>query len=152
MQIPWRGYGRRHDHGVLCLLILGFVTRGCQAIIAEGNILYNWKTSSLNDPQGKLSSWISGTDPCPWQHILCDSNLRITRIDLGNSDLSGTLTSSLGDLSMLLYLELYSNNLSGPIPSELGNLANLLSLDLYQNKFSGTIPPSLSNCTQLNFL
>lgn len=38
MQIPWRGYGRRH-HVVLCLLILGFVTRGCQASIAEGGLL-----------------------------------------------------------------------------------------------------------------
>ena len=31
-------YGRRYQV-VLCLLILGFVTRGCQAIVAEGGLL-----------------------------------------------------------------------------------------------------------------
>jgi hypothetical protein len=65
MQTPWRGYGRRHHHGVLCLLILGFVTRGCQAIIAEGGLLCGliWVNSSLEhgDLCGFSWPWSGGS-------------------------------------------------------------------------------------------
>lgn len=41
-------------------------------------------------------------------------------------------------------LQLNSNNLSGTISSEIGNLTSLSSLYLYENQLTGTIPSSIS--------
>ncbi|XXG41185.1 hypothetical protein AAC387_Pa01g1706 [Persea americana] len=108
---------------------------------------------SLSDPDSVLQSWDPNlVNPCTWFHITCDHNNRVTRLDLGNSNLSGHLVPELGKLEHLQYLELYKNNIQGPIPNELGNLKSLISLDLYSNNISGTIPPSLGKLKSLVFL
>lgn len=48
--------------------------------------------------------------------------------------------------------EMYSNNISGTIPKELGNLTMLVSLDLYLNNFTGPIPEELGRLSALRFL
>ncbi|KAK8277347.1 hypothetical protein V6Z12_D10G260900 [Gossypium hirsutum] len=54
--------------------------------------------------------------------------------------LSGTITNSIGNLTMLIKLALNENNLQGSIPISLGNCQNLLLLDLSNNNLSGSIP------------
>ncbi|GJS20120.1 brassinosteroid insensitive 1-associated receptor kinase 1-like protein [Tanacetum coccineum] len=111
-------------------------------------------SKQLEDPNDVFSSWDDSlVSPCTWFHITCDTatNL-VTRLDLGNSNLTGQLVPQLGELTKLEYLELYSNNFSGGIPPELGNLTNLKSLDLYLNRLDGDIPDSLGNLKNLNFL
>ncbi|ERN06233.1 hypothetical protein AMTRI_Chr06g170410 [Amborella trichopoda] len=118
----------------------------------EGDALYALRRT-LHDPANVLQSWDPTlVNPCTWFHVTCNNDNRVTRLDLGNARLIGTLVPELGRLESLQYLELYKNNLVGEIPKELGHLRNLISLDLYQNNLTGSIPPSLSKLQSLRFL
>ncbi|GMP39086.1 hypothetical protein CsSME_00010061 [Camellia sinensis var. sinensis] len=118
----------------------------------EGDALNALKTN-LADPNNVLQSWDATlVNPCTWFHVTCNSENSVTRVDLGNANLSGQLVSQLGVLLNLQYLELYSNNISGRIPIELGNLRSLVSLDLYLNNLNGIIPDTLGRLQKLRFL
>lgn len=119
---------------------------------SEGDALYALRRS-LNDPDSVLKSWDPTlVNPCTWFHVTCNQDNRVTRVDLGNSNLSGHLVPDIAKLEHLQYLELYKNNIQGTIPAELGNLKSLISLDLYNNNISGTIPPQLGKLKSLVFL
>ncbi|KAF3432335.1 hypothetical protein FNV43_RR27075 [Rhamnella rubrinervis] len=131
------------------LLIWPFATTNANL---EGDALYALRRA-VKDPSNVLQSWDPTlVDPCTWFHVTCDSDSRVTRLDLGNANLSGSLVPELGKLKHLQYLELYMNNLAGPIPKELGGLKSLLSLDLYHNNLTGSIPSSLYKLSNLKFL
>ncbi|KAF6165227.1 hypothetical protein GIB67_030409 [Kingdonia uniflora] len=118
----------------------------------EGNALHALRVR-LSDPTNVLQSWDPTlVNPCTWFHVTCDSNNHVIRLDLGNSNITGTLSSELGELQHLQYLELYRNNIKGRIPKELGKLKSLVSMDLYENNFEGEIPKSLSKLKSLKFL
>ncbi|XP_044490626.1 leucine-rich repeat protein 1-like [Mangifera indica] len=109
--------------------------------------------NALVDPKGVLQSWDATLgDPCSWFHVTCNGDSKVTRLDLGNYGLQGSLVPQLGSLGNLQYLEIHSNQINGSIPVELGNLSNLLSLDLYKNQLSGSIPDSLGNLKALRFM
>ncbi|XVF44724.1 hypothetical protein PTKIN_Ptkin02bG0147100 [Pterospermum kingtungense] len=136
--------------GLWLILVLDLVFR--VAGNAEGDALNALKTN-LADPNNVLQSWDATlVNPCTWFHVTCNSENSVTRVDLGNANLSGQLVPQLGQLSNLQYLELYSNNISGIIPEELGNLTNLVSLDLYLNTLTGHIPTTLGKLQKLRFL
>ncbi|WOH04945.1 hypothetical protein DCAR_0624357 [Daucus carota subsp. sativus] len=119
---------------------------------AEGDAL-NALKNNLEDPNNVLQSWDATlVNPCTWFHVTCNNENSVTRVDLGNANLSGQLVTQLGQLPNLQYLELYSNNISGRVPNELGNLTNLVSLDLYLNKLNGPIPDTLKKLQKLRFL
>ncbi|KAL2254397.1 UNVERIFIED_CONTAM: BRASSINOSTEROID INSENSITIVE 1-associated receptor kinase 1 [Sesamum indicum] len=136
--------------GFLCfVLVLTIFSR--VSANAEGDAL-NALKSNLADPNNVLGSWDPTlVNPCTWFHVTCNSDNSVTRVDLGNANLSGQLVPQLGQLPNLQYLELYSNNISGRIPNELGNLTNLVSLDLYLNSLSGPIPDTLGKLQKLRF-
>ncbi|XP_060175868.1 BRASSINOSTEROID INSENSITIVE 1-associated receptor kinase 1-like isoform X2 [Lycium barbarum] len=120
--------------------------------LKTGDALNALKTN-LADPNSVLQSWDPTlVNPCTWFHVTCNSENSVTRVDLGNADLTGQLVPQLGQLQKLQYLELYSNNISGRIPNELGNLTELVSLDLYLNNLIGPIPASLGKLQKLRFL
>ncbi|KAK4476880.1 hypothetical protein RD792_016044, partial [Penstemon davidsonii] len=124
----------------------------CICLFEAGDAL-NALRSNLADPNNVLQSWDPTlVNPCTWFHVTCNSDNSVTRVDLGNANLSGQLASQLGLLPNLQYLELYSNNISGRIPNELGNLTNLVSLDLYLNGLIGQIPDTLGRLQRLRFL
>ncbi|GFY98111.1 leucine-rich repeat (LRR) family protein [Actinidia rufa] len=135
---------------VVGLLLLLSIGRGSGN--SEGDALYALRRSLL-DPDMVLQSWDPNlVNPCTWFHITCNQHNHVTRLDLGNSNLSGHLVPELGKLEHLQYLELYKNNIQGTIPVELGNLKSLISLDLYNNNISGIIPPSLGEVEITSFL
>ncbi|XP_042501508.1 leucine-rich repeat protein 1-like [Macadamia integrifolia] len=118
----------------------------------EGDALYALRRA-LKDPGNVLQSWDPTlVNPCTWFHITCDSHNRVTRLDLGNANLSGKVVPELGRLEQLQYLELYRNNLVGSIPEELKGLKSLVSFDLHHNNLTGSIPSSLSSLSNLRFL
>ncbi|KAK3031509.1 hypothetical protein RJ639_036023 [Escallonia herrerae] len=143
------------------LTILASVTLGLLLVLyglspvsgnAEGDAL-NALKSNLADPNNVLQSWDPTlVNPCTWFHVTCNNENSVTRVDLGNANLSGQLVQQLGQLPNLQYLELYSNNISGSVPPELGNLTNLVSLDLYLNNLNGPIPDTLGKLQKLRFL
>ncbi|GLT38056.1 hypothetical protein SLA2020_123270 [Shorea laevis] len=134
------------------LFILLSTTLAPTAANTEGDALYALRRA-VKDPGNVLESWDPTlVDPCTWFHVTCDGDDRVTRLDLGNANLSGSLVPELGKLERLQYLELYMNDLVGSIPEELGELKSLVSLDLYHNNLTGPIPASLSKLTNLKFL
>ena len=74
---------------------------------------------------------------------------RVTKLNLRGKKLTGTIPSSLGNLSALRSLILEKNFLTGSIPRSLGNLSHLSDLWLKYNKLTGSIPPELGNLTNL---
>ncbi|GER55507.1 BRI1-associated receptor kinase [Striga asiatica] len=137
---------------ILCCFVLVLAGFSRVSGNVEGDAL-NALRNNLADPNNVLQSWDPTlVNPCTWFHVTCNGENSVTRVDLGNANLSGTLVSQLGLLQNLQYLELYSNNIGGRIPPELGNLTNLVSLDLYLNNLSGPIPGTLSRLQRLRFL
>ncbi|KAH7834027.1 hypothetical protein Vadar_012080 [Vaccinium darrowii] len=142
----------RAASALLCLLLVVYRLLLQAYGNSEGDALNALKTN-LADPNNVLQSWDPTlVNPCTWFHVTCNSDNSVTRVDLGNADLTGQLVPQLGQLPNLQYLELYSNNISGRVPNELGNLTNLVSLDLYLNHLSGPIPDTLGNLQRLRFL
>ena len=94
----------------------------------------NWKTSA---PLGD------------WHGVTTDASGRVTRLELGDNGLTGSIPSTLGSLANLEWLNLSSNQLSGPIPIALGRLANLFFLNLSRNELSGSVPPWLGDMSSL---
>ncbi|RCV23863.1 hypothetical protein SETIT_5G039000v2 [Setaria italica] len=92
---------------------------------AEGDALYALRRA-LTDPRGVLQSWDPTlVNPCTWFHVTCNRDNRVTRVDLGNSNLSGSLVPELGHLEHLQYLRLNDNHLTGPVPRELTKISSL---------------------------
>ncbi|KAL4320246.1 hypothetical protein GQ457_18G015040 [Hibiscus cannabinus] len=137
----------------VCLwLILVFDSVFRVAGNAEGDALSALK-NSVTDPNSVLQSWDATlVNPCTWFHVTCNNENSVTRVDLGNANLSGPLVAQLGQLPNLQYLELYANNISGTIPEDFGNLTSLVSLDLYANALIGDIPTTLGKLAKLRFL
>ncbi|CAL5344653.1 unnamed protein product [Camellia sinensis] len=124
----------------LCAIVISVFTVPLEVFgNSEGDALYTLRRK-LSDPDNVLQSWDPNlVNPCTWFHITCNQDNRVTRVDLGNSNLSGHLVPELGKLEHLQYLELYKNNIQGTIPVELGNLRSLISLDLYNNNISESL-------------
>ncbi|MCO5586269.1 hypothetical protein L7F22_040208 [Adiantum nelumboides] len=139
------------------ILVFAVLLLGCSSIPfiscnSEGDALHTFRRS-LSDPDNVLQSWDPTlVNPCTWFHVTCNQDNSVTRVDLGNSRLSGHLVPELGELKHLQYLELYKNKISGKIPEELGKLTSLVSLDLYNNNLTGSIPESIGNLQSLIFL
>uniref|UniRef100_A0ACD5UN58 Uncharacterized protein n=1 Tax=Avena sativa TaxID=4498 RepID=A0ACD5UN58_AVESA len=134
------------------VLLLGLSAGAAPASNKEGDALYELRLR-LSDPNGVLQSRDPTlVNPCTWFHVTCDHASRVFRLDLGNSNVSGSIGPEVIRLVNLQYLELYRNNLYGEIPKELGKLKNLINLDLYANKLTGRIPKSLSKLSSLRFI
>ncbi|KAL6967969.1 hypothetical protein U1Q18_033772 [Sarracenia purpurea var. burkii] len=93
----------------------------------------------------------SGSDPCQWTGVSCDSSGQVTSINLASKSISGELPSELNQLSKLKSLSLQRNQLSGPIPS-LSNLTSLEQISLDNNNFSSIPSPFLTGLTSLQTL
>ncbi|CDY09384.1 BnaA02g26260D [Brassica napus] len=129
----------------------------------------------ITNIEPKPQDWLLVNDNCcNWTGITCDNNntIRVTKLELGNKKLSGTLSESLGNLDQikvlnlsrnfikdsiplsiltsptLQTLDLSFNDLSGEIPQTL-NLPSLQSLDLSSNNFNGSLSRSIGNLSSL---
>ena len=111
--------------------------------------LYN---ATNGDEWEESGNWLSDEPIGEWYGVSTDDNGRVTGLDLRNNNLSGDLSTELGDLSELEELELWGNSVSGEIPSTLGNLSRLRVLDLGSNLISGEIPSELGNLDALETL
>ncbi|KAL3331991.1 hypothetical protein AABB24_032554 [Solanum stoloniferum] len=164
---------------LICLSILimhqrfafGLMSRGNHTkilcITKEREALLEFKRG-LIDEYNLLSSW--GNDECcSWRGVECSNttghilvlNLRIGTTEStpdGPKDLilTGNITSSLGKLQYLKYLDLSSNNFGGdgPIPKFIGYFKRLeyLNLTSRYRVFTGIIPLQLQNLTSLRTL
>ncbi|KAL8229356.1 hypothetical protein R6Q57_014256 [Mikania cordata] len=91
---------------------------------------------ALKDNLSPLDSldW-SDPNPCKWQQVQCSRDNRVTRIQVGNQNLKGSLPPTLNNLTELQVLEFQNNQLTGSLPS-LAGLIQLQNLLLSRNNFS----------------
>uniref|UniRef100_A0A0D9W9H7 non-specific serine/threonine protein kinase n=1 Tax=Leersia perrieri TaxID=77586 RepID=A0A0D9W9H7_9ORYZ len=165
-------------HGSLLLLLLASAavqaqrtaTRTDPAEAAAVNAVFAKLGQSASSSS---SQWNISGDPCTGAAtdgtviddnpnfnpaIKCDCSFqnnticRITKLNLGQNILSGTLPSFIGELTNMQNMTFRINSLSGPIPKELGNLTNLVSLGLGSNRFNGSLPSELGNLNKLQEL
>ncbi|KAI4300555.1 hypothetical protein L6164_033922 [Bauhinia variegata] len=94
----------------------------------------------LKYPLNLVRVW-SGNDPCTqWLGIKCNSNGKVSMINLQKFNLSGSLSPSVAKLDSLVEIRLSGNNLSGQIPSNWTSLKSLTLLDLSDNDISPPLP------------
>ncbi|TYI12057.1 hypothetical protein ES332_A09G249400v1 [Gossypium tomentosum] len=105
---------------------------------------------------GTLLDW--NGDPClplnyTWTGITCSEGerIRVVTLNLTSMGLSGSLSSSIANLTALTGIWLGNNSLSGTIPN-LSSLRLLEVLHLEDNQFNGDIPSSLGEVRSLREL
>lgn len=102
----------------------------------------NWTSTQAND-----RPWLQDCDPCgtvsglAWKGIACDANDQVTTVFLPGNGLSGTLPSSLSQLTQLVWIDVSNNQLFGPLPDVCG--MSLLYFDVASN-FNATANQSLT--------
>uniref|UniRef100_A0A2C9VJL1 Malectin-like domain-containing protein n=1 Tax=Manihot esculenta TaxID=3983 RepID=A0A2C9VJL1_MANES len=94
-------------------------------------------------------------DPClprenSWTGVTCskDKTARVISLNLTDMGISGSLSSSIANLTGLVHLWLGENKLSGSIP-DLSMLKDLQTLHLDDNQLQGPIPTSLGKLKEL---
>ncbi|CAD6253972.1 unnamed protein product [Miscanthus lutarioriparius] len=107
--------------------------------------------ASLNQQHGVLAAWNTTTKFCHWPGVSCSLKHkdRVTVLNLTSQGFSGTITSSIGNLTFLRILDLSSNKLQGEIPVSVGQLPRLQHFNLSNNMLHGEITTQLKNCTSL---
>ncbi|GAV71611.1 Pkinase domain-containing protein/LRR_1 domain-containing protein/LRRNT_2 domain-containing protein/LRR_4 domain-containing protein/LRR_6 domain-containing protein/LRR_8 domain-containing protein [Cephalotus follicularis] len=140
-------------HGILLLLMLFSSFSSNVHVNRNGRdqlALLQFKAKITSDPLGVLNSWNDTINLCQWYGVTCGRrHLRVTKLVLKSSQLSGSISPHIGNLSFLRLLILNGNSFSDEIPSEMGHLRSLETLYLANNNFSGKIPGNISSCTNL---
>ncbi|KAL8201321.1 hypothetical protein R6Q57_012660 [Mikania cordata] len=141
--------------GVISLLIwlnVAYATLSPSGVNYEVVALMAIK-DALKDPRNVMDNWdLSSVDPCSWRMVTCTSDRSVSALGLPSQNLSGTLSSAIGNLSNLQSVTLQNNAIYGPITDAIGKLQKLQTLDLSGNMFSGQLPSSLGDLKNLNFL
>ena len=112
--------------------------------------LYN----ALNGDQWiNKDNWGSDKPLGQWYGVTADAYGFVTRLELLENNLSGTLPPEIGDLVKLTALNLgYNYGIGGNIPAEIGTLNKLGYLNLYGNELTGGIPEELYSLSELYHL
>ncbi|XP_050228998.1 protein NSP-INTERACTING KINASE 1-like [Mercurialis annua] len=108
---------------------------------------------SLHDPHGVLDNWDEdAVDPCSWTMVTCSPESLVVGLGTPSQNLSGTLSSSIGNLTNLQIVLLQNNNITGQIPADIGRLKKLQTLDVSNNFFTGDVPSSLGHLKNLQYM
>ena len=97
----------------------------------EGLTLSNW----VCDESGYPIDGNSGL--CTWGYVSCDSNGLIVSINQYGKQITGTISSYIGQVTTLTTLIFDKNHLAGSLPSEIGLLTKVTELALAANSFTG---------------
>ncbi|CAN1283588.1 Probable LRR receptor-like serine/threonine-protein kinase At5g45780 [Linum perenne] len=107
----------------------------------------------IKDEKGVMAGWDSNSvDPCTWYMVGCSPEGFVISLEMASMGLSGTLSTSVGNLNHLRTMLLQNNVLDGSIPAEIGRLSELQTLDLSGNQFEGNIPSALGLLSRLSYL
>ncbi|CAH8324841.1 unnamed protein product [Eruca vesicaria subsp. sativa] len=75
--------------------------------------------------------------------------LPLTRLELSNNQLQGSIPSSISNARVLSQLEISGNKFSGEIPVRICDLGELRVVDLSRNRFSGSLPSCINRLKNL---
>ena len=147
---------KRKGFAVVMAAMLAVLGMGAFGVCASG--VSSSERQALTDLYNSTSgtSWIKSNNwlgavstECSWYGITCSEN-HVTEIDLSSNNLSGSIPSSMGNLTNLTSLNLSDNDLTGIDNALLAS--SLTSLDLSKNKIEQDIPPGLGSLTNLKTL
>ncbi|KAL8141186.1 hypothetical protein V2J09_007207 [Rumex salicifolius] len=111
------------------------------------------KEEISTDPKSMLSSWNKSFPLCEWEGVECDTrHQRVVSLDLSSSNLVGTLSPFIGNLSFLHTLNLSNNFFHDHIPHQVSQLHRLQTLILSKNSFVGEIPSNSSLSLRLRVI
>ncbi|KAJ4816652.1 Leucine-rich receptor-like protein kinase family protein [Rhynchospora pubera] len=116
----------------------------------EAEALLKWKESIVH--ANSISSWslTNSSNPCKWSGVTCSTTGYVVRIELHNTSINGTFENfDFFSLPNLTKLDLSNNLLHGTIPSTISMLTNLKFLNLGCNKLHGIIPPEIGSLSKL---
>ena len=106
----------------------------CERLLAMRDVLAG--TGSLD--------WSERAAIASWQGVTVEgSPMRVTRVELPRSGLTGQVSGLLGTLTGLTHLALTGNGLTGRLPSKVALLTRLTHVYIGGNAFTGCMPPSL---------
>ena len=144
----------RHSAIIIALALIPVSFAHAQIPTAERDALIALYNATNGAGWTNKTGWLgaAGTE-CDWYGVSCFTSYdNVFSIRLGDNNLSGTIPSELGNLSMMRTLSLYDNQLTGSIPSELENATFLRDLSLSGNQLTGSIPSELGNLSHLDHL
>ncbi|KAF8023999.1 hypothetical protein BT93_F1257 [Corymbia citriodora subsp. variegata] len=140
---------------VLLASLLMFQPTICSSNFTDQDALLRFKSMIEVDPTNTIKggNWTVEANFCEWMGVVCSKrSQRVTALNLSSMGLQGILSPSLGNLSLLISLDLRNNNFYGTIVTEIARLRRLKKLILQWNQFEGNIPPSLARCRNLEVL
>ncbi|XP_057513897.1 probable LRR receptor-like serine/threonine-protein kinase At3g47570 [Actinidia eriantha] len=115
--------------------------------------LLSIKAQITHDPMLITSSWNDSLHFFQWKGILCGRrHRRVTGLNLQSSNLAGSISPAIGNLSFLRIVNLTNNSFQGEIPHEMDRLFRLRGLYLGINLLEGKIPVNLSHCSNVRVL
>ncbi|MEY4936407.1 MAG: hypothetical protein RIS64_2766 [Bacteroidota bacterium] len=97
----------------------------------------------------RRDNWLSTASINTWYGVLVNAQGCVDTLLLDNNRLSGTLPTSMGNMTSLKVIFLPNNQLTGAIPTQFGNLTALVMLYLHKNQLTGSLPTELGNLTNL---
>ncbi|TGG92595.1 MAG: hypothetical protein ERJ67_05675, partial [Aphanocapsa feldmannii 277cV] len=116
---------------------------------SDRDVLIEFYNATDGDNWKSRTNWKSNKPISQWYGITTDSSGRVTKLDLEENQLTGSIPAALGNLNNLEELWLHNNQLTRSIPAALGNLNNLEKLVLSSNQLTGSIPMALGNLNNL---
>ncbi|CAN6298023.1 unnamed protein product [Urochloa humidicola] len=94
-------------------------------------------------PSSLAEGW-QGNDPCNFLGVTCIQG-NITRLNLANKGLTGSISPAIGKIVSLKSLNLANNNITGTVPEEIASLPLLTEVDLSNNNLYGKLPTFAKN-------
>lgn len=136
---------------LIFILPLLFPSTTARAQVLEADSLALVALYNRTDGSNWKQTWDLTKPVATWYGVTLNQG-RVTKIELENIQLTGSIPKDLGSLTNIQELRLSQNHLIGPIPTEFGNLKNLKLLDLRYNDLTSSIPSELGNLKKLNSL
>ncbi|XP_059314095.1 receptor protein kinase TMK1-like [Lycium ferocissimum] len=102
-----------------------------QSSASDASVMQELK-KQINPPSSL--SWVD-PNPCKWGKVQCTKDGRVTRIQIGNQGLKGSLPPNINNLTELQVFEVQKNGLTGSLPSFAG-LSSLQSILVSENGFT----------------
>ncbi|XP_062006949.1 probable LRR receptor-like serine/threonine-protein kinase At3g47570 [Rosa rugosa] len=139
---------------LLCCTTVSFLTMAARTnlnITTDRSALLALKAHIISDPQNKIfTNWSTTTPVCNWVGVICGArHHRVAELNLSYFGLAGTMPPELGNLSLLVDLDVQNNSFQGTLPKELARLRRLKFINLGYNKFMGVIPSWFGSLSKL---
>ncbi|XP_055815777.1 receptor protein kinase TMK1-like [Solanum dulcamara] len=122
-----------HSGFVCFLILLSYVVSVYSQGSAATDAAVMQELKKRISPPSSLN-W-DGPDPCKWGNVRCTKDGRVTRIQVGDQGMKGSLPPNMNNLTELIVFEVQRNALTGALPSFSG-LNSLQSILLNNNGFT----------------